>query len=36
VFEWFGLAFLRRGWINFDLLWTGALTATGLALIISA
>lgn len=29
VYEWVGLAFLRRGWINLDLLWTGALVATG-------
>jgi hypothetical protein len=36
VYEWLGLAFLRRSWINFDLLWTGALGATGLALIIMA
>ncbi len=36
VHEWVGLAFLRRGWINFDLLWTGALAATGLALIVTA
>jgi len=28
VHEWFGLAFLRRSWINFDLLWTGGLVAT--------
>lgn len=35
VFEWFGLAFLRRGWINFDLLWTGALAVTGAALAVS-
>jgi hypothetical protein len=36
VYEWLGLAFLRRSWINFDLLWTGALVSTGLALIITA
>jgi hypothetical protein len=36
VHDWLGLAFLRRGWINFDVLWTGALTTTGLALIITA
>ncbi len=36
VHEWLGLAVLRRGWINFDLLWTGALAATGLALIATA
>lgn len=36
VHDWLGLAFLRRSWINFDLLWTGALVATGLALTIMA
>ena len=36
VYEWVGLAFLRRGWINLDLLWTAALAATGLILLISA
>lgn len=36
VHDWLGLAILRQGWINFDLLWTGALTATGLALIVMA
>jgi hypothetical protein len=29
VFHWLGVGFLRRGWINFDLLWTLALLATG-------
>ena len=36
VHEWIGLAFLRRSWINFDVLWSGGLVATGLALIITA
>jgi hypothetical protein len=36
VHEWVGLAFLRRSWINFDLLWTGGLVTTGLTLIITA
>ncbi len=35
VYEWLGLAVLRRGWINFDLLWTGALVAVGAGLIAS-
>ena len=35
VHEWFGLAFLRRSWINFDLLWTGGLVATGLILMVT-
>jgi hypothetical protein len=33
VYEWIGLAFLRRGWINLDLLWTAALVATGVILL---
>ncbi len=33
VHDRLGLAILRRGWINFDLLWTGALVATGVVLI---
>ena len=34
VYEWFGVAFLRRGWINLDLVWTIALVATGLILFV--
>ena len=34
VYEWIGLAFLRRGWINLDLLWTAALVLAGLVLIL--
>jgi len=33
VYEWIGLAFLRRGWVNLDRLWTASLAATGLILI---
>lgn len=29
VYEWLGLAFLRRGWINLDRLWTAALVIVG-------
>jgi hypothetical protein len=36
VHDWLGLAFLKRSWINFDLLWTGALVATGVALTATA
>ena len=36
VYEWVGLAFLRRGWINLDLLWTTALVVTGLILLVGA
>jgi hypothetical protein len=33
VYEFFGVAFLRRGWINLDLIWTMALLMTGLILV---
>ncbi|MFW6027179.1 MAG: hypothetical protein ACOC91_00070 [bacterium] len=33
VYEWLGLGFLRRGWINLDLLWTVALAGAGLVLL---
>jgi hypothetical protein len=36
VYEWIGLAFLRRGWINLDLLWVVALVATGVFLLLAA
>ena len=29
VYEWIGVGFLRRGWLNLDWLWTGALGVTG-------
>ncbi|HMR31542.1 MAG TPA: hypothetical protein PKA13_05865 [Geminicoccaceae bacterium] len=34
VYDWLGVAVLRHGWINLDLLWTLALVATGLALLL--
>jgi hypothetical protein len=34
AYEYLGLGMLRRGWINFDWLWCGALTLTGLILIV--
>lgn len=34
VYEWFGVAFLRRGWINLDWLWTAALVITGVILLV--
>ena len=34
VYDWLGVAILRRGWINLDLLWTIALVATGLILFV--
>jgi hypothetical protein len=36
VYEWIGLAFLRRGWINLDLVWTLALLGAGLILLVAA
>jgi hypothetical protein len=33
VYKWVGLAFLRRGWINLDLLWTAALITCGIILL---
>jgi hypothetical protein len=34
VYEWVGLAFLRSGWINLDLIWVGALGLCGLVLVL--
>jgi hypothetical protein len=34
AYEYLGLGMLRRGWINFDWLWCGALTVTGVLLIV--
>jgi hypothetical protein len=36
VYDWFGLAFLRRGWINLDLVWSLALFAAGVILLLPA
>jgi hypothetical protein len=36
VYEWIGVAFLRRGWFNLDLVWTAALAVTGLLLLTTA
>lgn len=35
VYEWIGLGFLRRGWINVDLAWNVALIGTGLLLLVT-
>jgi len=35
VYTWFDLAFLRRGWINFDIIWIVALFVCGLVLLVS-
>lgn len=32
AYDWIGVGFLRRGWINLDWLWTGALGLTGMIL----
>ena len=34
VYDWLGLSVLRRGWINFDLIWIAALAVTGVILIV--
>jgi hypothetical protein len=34
VYTWMGVAFLRRGWINFDLIWIGALLTSGIVLLV--
>jgi hypothetical protein len=35
VYRWVDLAFLRRGWINFDMIWIAALAACGLVLLVA-
>jgi hypothetical protein len=35
IFEWVALDLLRRAWVNLDLLWTGALVATGGVLLLA-
>jgi hypothetical protein len=35
VYNWTGVAFLRRGWINLDRLWIAALVICGMILLIS-
>jgi hypothetical protein len=34
VYRWTGVAFLRRGWINLDLVWIVALAGCGVALLL--
>ena len=34
VYGWLGVSVLRRGWINLDLLWTVALVAVGILLLL--
>jgi len=35
IYEWVGLAFLRAGWINLDLIWIAALAACGSFLVLA-
>jgi hypothetical protein len=35
VYDWAGLAFLRSGWINLDLIWIAALGICGLVLLLA-
>jgi hypothetical protein len=35
VYEWVGLAFLRTGWINLDLIWIAALALCGVLLMLA-
>jgi len=35
VYDFVGLGFLRRGWINLDLLWVAALVGMGLILLLT-
>jgi hypothetical protein len=35
VYEWVGVDFLARGWINLDRLWVAALVLAGLALLLA-
>src|SRR5262245_22499518 len=34
VYRWIGLSMLKKAWINTDLVWTAALAATGLFLLL--
>jgi hypothetical protein len=34
IYEWIGVGFLRRGWINLDLVWTIALVTTAALLVL--
>ena len=36
VYRWLGLAFLRRAWINLDVVWAGSLVLAGGAGVLSA
>jgi len=34
VYDRVGVAFLRRGWVNLDVLWNAALVVTGVVLLL--
>jgi len=34
VYRWVGVAFLRRGWINLDLVWVVSLIVCGVVLLV--
>jgi hypothetical protein len=34
VYDWLGIAVLRRGWVNLDAVWTAALAACGILLLL--
>jgi len=34
VYRWVGVAFLRRGWVNLDLVWMAALVVCGVLLLV--
>ena len=34
VYKWIGVGFLRRGWINLDLIWTIALVMCGIMVLV--
>jgi hypothetical protein len=36
VYDWIGVGFLRRGWVNLDLIWAAALLVCGVVLIAAA
>lgn len=35
IYEWFGVGLLRRAWLNLDLVWTIALMAAGVLLLLA-
>jgi hypothetical protein len=35
VYQWTGVDFLRRGWINLDLIWVAALATCGVVLLFA-